>query len=243
MRLVSWNILAGGGSRCRTIVRRLRRYDADILVLQETVTTRAGDVCHALAAAGYTYGFSAPRNPRDRGLCLLSRLPIRRVSEPPPPHASIYPRGWLEVELDESGVRVAAVYGPAAGPALPAYWTAAADWLACRAGRPFIMLGDFNMGASLIDAPDYRFKAGRSFSRLAELGLVDLWRRERKQRREYTWFSTPGGGRTPRGFRIDHAFASPALADGLIGCRYDHGVRKRGWSDHSLLVVDLSLSA
>jgi exodeoxyribonuclease III len=241
MRFVSWNILAGGGTRCRNIVRRLRRYDADILVLQETISTRAGDVCHVLAAAGYTYGFSAPRGPRDRGLCLLSRLPIRRVAEPPPPHAGIYPRGWLEVELEGSGTRVAAVYGPAAGPALPAYWSAAADWLACRARRPFVMLGDFNMGASLVDAPEYRFKAGRSFARLAELGLVDLWRRERKSRREYTWFSTPGGGRTPRGFRIDHAFASPVLADGLIACRYDHRVRMRGWSDHSLLVVDLSL--
>jgi hypothetical protein len=41
MQLVSWNILAGGGSRCRKIVRRLRRYDADILVLRETVATRA----------------------------------------------------------------------------------------------------------------------------------------------------------------------------------------------------------
>ncbi len=96
------------------------------------------------------------------------------------------------------------------------------------------------MGASLVDAPEYRFKGGRSFARLADIGLVDLWRRERKNRREYTWFSTPGGGRTPRGFRIDHAFASPVVADGLIGCRYDHSVRKRGWSDHSLLVVDLS---
>jgi exonuclease III len=243
VRFVSWNILAGGGSRCRKIVRRLRHYDADVLVLQETVAHRAADVCHALKSAGYTYGFSAPRGPRERGLCLLSRIPMRRVAEPAPPHAGIYPRGWIEVELERSGMRVAAVYGPAAGPALPTYWAAAADWLACRTTQPFIMLGDFNMGASLVDAPDYRFKAGRSFARLAELGLVDLWRRERKNRREYTWFSRPGGGRTPRGFRIDHAFASPALADRLVACRYDHGVRQRGWSDHSLLVVDLSASA
>jgi exonuclease III len=93
MRLVSWNILAGGGTRCREIVRRLGHYDADVLVLQETVTARAGDVCHALAAAGYV---------------------------------------------------------------------------------------------------------------------------------------------------IDHAFASAALAERVTGCRYDHEVRERGWSDHSLLLVDLS---
>jgi len=239
MRLISWNILAGGGSRCGSIIKRLRRYDADVIVLQETVSTRAGDICHVLAAAGYTHRFSAPRGPRDRGLCLLSRLPIRRAPDPAPPHAGIYPRGWLEVEVEGCGSRIAAVYGPAEGPSLPAFWSAAAAWLSCRIAQPFIMLGDFNAGASLVDAPDYRFKAGRSFAELAGLGLVDLWRREHGDRREHTWFSRPGGGRAPRGFRIDHAFASSALADRVTVCRYDHEVRKRGWSDHSLLVVDL----
>ena len=240
MRLVSWNILAGGGSRCGAIVRRLRRCDADVIVLQETVSTRAGDVCHALAGAGYTHRFSSPRGPRERGLCLLSRIPLHRVTDPPPPHAGVYPRGWLEVELAACGSRVAAVYGPAAGPSLPAFWTAAADWLSCRATQPFLMLGDFNAGASDIDAENYRFKAGRSFAQLGGLGLVDLWRRAHGNRREHTWFSRPGGGRPPRGFRIDHAFASPMLAARVTDCRYDHRVRTSGWSDHSMLLVERS---
>ncbi len=239
LRLVSWNILAGGGSRCREIIRQLRRRDADIVVLQETVSTRAGDICHALGEAGYSCRFGAPRGPRDRGLCLLSRVPARRIAESPPPHAGIYPRGWLEVELVECGTRIAAVYGPAAGPSLPAFWDAAAAWLACRAEQPFIMLGDFNVGASYIDAKDYRFKAHRGFGALARIGLVDLWRRVHGDRREHTWFSRPGGGRSPRGFRIDHAFASPVAAGRVTKCRYDHQVRTRGWSDHSMLIVDL----
>jgi exonuclease III len=240
MRLLSWNILAGGGSRCGPIVETLRRYDADVIVLQETVTTRAADLCHLLAGEGYVRGVSAPRGPRDRGLCVLSRVPVRRVAGPAPPQAGIYPRGWLELDLVGCGVRLAAVYGPAAGPALPAFWTAAAGWLACRAARPFLMLGDFNAGASRVDARDYRFKAGRAFAELAGIGLVDLWRREHGDTQEYTWFSTPGSGRAGRGFRIDHAFASPILAARVTGCRYDHEVRERRWSDHSLLVVDLA---
>ncbi len=63
MRLVSWNILAGGGSRCGAIVTRLERCDADIIVLQETLTSRASDLCHALGRAGYAHRFSAPRGP------------------------------------------------------------------------------------------------------------------------------------------------------------------------------------
>jgi exonuclease III len=241
MRLLSWNVLAGGGSRCSPIVESLRRYDADVIVLQETVTTRAADLCHVLGRDGYARCFSAPRGPRDRGLCVLSRIPARLVTEPAPPQAGIYPRGWLELDLPESGVRLAAVYGPAAGPALPAFWNAAAAWLPGRVARPFVMLGDFNAGASHVDAKDYRFKAGTPFAELPGIGLVDLWRQVHGSALEYTWFSCPGGGRAGRGFRIDHAFASPMLAERVTGCRYDHEVRERRWSDHSLLVVDLGL--
>lgn len=241
MRLVSWNILAGGGSRCGAIVRLLRRYDADVIVLQETVANRASDLCHVLGGAGYAHCFSAPRGPKERGICLLARMPLRRIAEAAPPHAGINPRGWLEVELVESGWRLAAVYGPPEGPAVPAFWNAAATWLACRTARPFIMVGDFNAGASGVDARNYRFKAGPAFDGLAGIGLVDLWRREHGDRREHTWFSSRSGGRRGRGFRIDHAFASSQVAERVTSCRYDHAVRQRRLSDHSLLVVDLEL--
>ena len=233
--------MAGGGSRCAPIVETIRRYDADVITLQETVSGRATDLCHSLRGAGYLHGLSAPRGPKDRGLCLLSRLPFRRVARSAPPQARVHPRGWLEVDLLGTGVRLAAVYGPAEGPPIAAFWDAAAGWLRCRVRRPFLMLGDFNAGASRVDAEGYRFKAGKAFAALETLGLVDLWRRQHGAAREHTWFSHPGAAGPGRGFRIDHAFASPALAERLTGCRYDHGARERRWSDHSLLVVDLAI--
>jgi exonuclease III len=243
MRFLSWNVMAGGGSRCGPIVEVLRRYDADVIALQETISGRAGDLCHTLRGAGYVHGLSAPRGPKDRGLCLLSRAPLRRVARSAPPQAGVYPRGWLEVDLVGTGVRLAAVYGPAEGPAVAAFWDAAARWVGRRVRLPFLMLGDFNAGASGVDAEGYRFRAGRAFAALAAVGLVDLWRREHGDAREHTWFSHPGPARPGRGFRIDHAFASPGLAERLTGCRYDHEVRERRWSDHSLLVVDLAIGS
>jgi exodeoxyribonuclease III len=240
MRLLSWNILAGGGSRCGSILEVLRRHDADIIALQETMPGRAADLCHVLGRLGYQYRFSTSR-PDQRGQCVLSRVPLVRVAARRPPHARIYPRGWLELELVGFGVRLAAVYGPPQGPLVPAFWNAAATWLRGRTSVPFLMLGDFNAGASLIDAADYRFKCGDAFGRLTEIGLIDLWRREHGQTREHTWFSPSNGTRGGRGFRIDHAFASPAFAQRVTGCRYDHAVRERRWSDHSLLVLDVSL--
>jgi len=139
------------------------------------------------------------------------------------------------------GIRLAAVYGPPQGPSVPAFWSAAATWLRRRTSLPFLMVGDFNAGASLIDARDYRFKCGDAFTRLTEIGLIDLWRRAHGGRSEHTWFSPSNGTRGGRGFRIDHAFASPDLARQVTDCRYDHAVRERRCSDHSLLLLDLSL--
>ena len=238
MRLVSWNIMAGGGGRCAALVDTLRRYEADVLVLQETLPARGPDLCHVLRSAGYEFCASAPRGPTERGMCVLSRRPIRRRCGPRPPHAAIYPRGWLEIEV--AGFRLGAVYGPPAGPEVPAFWNAAAAWLGRRMAGPFLMLGDYNAGASGVDADGYRFKAGPAFAALSGAGLVDLWRRQHGERREHTWFSyLPGGGRG-RGFRIDHAFASAGLAERMRACRYDHAVRERRLSDHSALVVDLA---
>jgi endonuclease/exonuclease/phosphatase family metal-dependent hydrolase len=165
---------------------------------------------------------------------------MKRVRGAAPPQAGIHPRGWLEVELVGNGLRLAAVYGPPEGPSVSTFWNATAAWLPRRRARPFIMLGDFNAGASGVDADNYRFKAGREFARLAAMGFLDLWRREHGDRREHTWFSHAGPAGDGRGFRIDHAFASPALAATVTSCRYDHEVRERRWSDHSLLVVDLA---
>jgi exonuclease III len=240
MRLLSWNILAGGGSRCGPILEALRRYAPDVIALQETMPGRAADLCHVLARAGYDYRFSTSR-PHERGQCVLSRVPLARVAERRPPHARIYPRGWLELEMVGFGVRLAAVYGPPEGPSIPAFWSVAAAWLPGRLSRPFLMLGDFNAGASLIDAAGYRFKCGDAFAELAGVGLVDLWRREHGETREHTWFCRSSSAGAGRGFRIDHAFASPDLARHVTSCRYDHEVRERGWSDHSLLVLDLAL--
>jgi exodeoxyribonuclease III len=240
MRLVSWNIMAGGGGRCAALVDVLTGYDADVLVLQETLPARGPDLCHALRSAGYRYGASAPRGPTERGLCVLARRPIRRRRGPPPPQAAIYPRGWLELDVAGAGFRLAAVYGPASGPAVPAFWNAATAWLSRRTHKLFLMLGDYNAGASDVDAERYRFKAGRAFAELSAGGLVDLWRRHHGDRREHTWFSHCQGGAPGRGFRIDHAFSSAALAGRVYRCGYDHAVRERGLSDHSALVVDLA---
>jgi endonuclease/exonuclease/phosphatase family metal-dependent hydrolase len=57
-----------------------------------------------------------------------------------------------------------------------------------------------------------------------------------REGREFSWYSTRGNG-----FRIDHAFLSPALAARAGEIRYSHDERFTGLSDHSALILDLDV--
>jgi exonuclease III len=68
------------------------------------------------------------------------------------------------------------------------------------------------------------------------IGFCDLWRRRNPEGREFSWYSTRGNG-----FRIDHAFLSPALAGRAGAVRYSHEEREARLSDHSVLILDLEV--
>jgi len=134
---------------------------------------------------------------------------------------------------------MAAVYGPCERYLLREYWRAILRRVTRRAKEPYLLIGDYNAGASRVDAPDYRFMAGEEFGGLAQAGAGDVWRRLNPDRTEYTWYSKRPGGTVGRGFRIDHAFASDPLMGRVTGCRYSHDERAAGTSDHSMLLVDV----
>ena len=64
MRLLSWNVLAGGGLRCGPIVETLRRYDADVIALQGTPSPRARPISATCWAGTDTRDASALREAR-----------------------------------------------------------------------------------------------------------------------------------------------------------------------------------
>ncbi len=57
---------------------------------------------------------------------------------------------------------------------------------------------------------------------------VDVWRVTHPGVREYSWFSP----RANNGFRIDHAYATPAVAGGVIACEFDRAPLELRETDH-----------
>ncbi len=101
LRIATYNILSGGGSRWAAIAEMVRMMDADVLALQEIEDPRP---MYSLAERlGYRAVFG--RAPRFRHQGLLSRLPLREWRNHQDPRA--FPRNSLEVSLDLPGGPVA----------------------------------------------------------------------------------------------------------------------------------------
>lgn len=237
MRIVSWNILIGGGRRIPAIVDALLQCQPDVIVLQETLAKREDQLCARLRDGGFTHHATAPRENGQRGLCVLSRHAFDVLDAPP--HAAIHSLGWLELRMPSLGLDIGAVYAPAKPPKLPAFWSAAEPWWPSCVNRPYLLIGDFNAGESHVDADNHVFKADSGMGILRNSGLVDAWRLMHRDKREYTWQATNRGRTYP--FRLDHAFVSPTLVPSVRACAYDHSVRETKLSDHSMLLLDLDI--
>jgi exonuclease III len=101
--------------------------------------------------------------------------------------------------------------------------------------RNTLLVGDFNTGRHYLDEKGATYVSADYMDRIEAAGFQDLWRGRNPERREFSWFSQAGNG-----FRLDHAFASPSLAERLIHVGYSHGERESGVSDHSALVAEFA---
>jgi exodeoxyribonuclease III len=99
------------------------------------------------------------------------------------------------------------------------------------AGGP---IGDFNTCRAYVDEPGAIDPCAHFMDAVDAIGFSDLWRQRYPEGREFSWYSTRGNG-----FRIDHAFLSPAIAGRAGEVRYSHDERLGDLSDHSALILDL----
>ncbi len=230
MRLLAWNIRQGGGSRLPAIAAAIARHDADVLVLSEY---RGGDaalrLCEELGRCGYPHVTAVRPPPGKSGVLVAARRRFRA-------HAVLdatLPESYRLVHVDISRLSLCAVYMPNLLAKVP-YWEAVMAGLAARIGGHALAIGDFNTCRAYVDEPGAIDRCAYFMDRVAELGFCDLWRQRYPEGREFSWYSHRGNG-----FRIDHAFLSPALAKRAGAIRYSHDERIAGLSDHSVLLLDL----
>jgi exodeoxyribonuclease-3 len=233
LRLLAWNIRQGGGSRLPAIAATLARHEADVLVISEF---RGGDSAArlraALAALGYRHMTALTPPPGRNGVLIAARHPFDdggALSEALPEPCRI-------VRAYFGAIRVYGIYMPNLLKKVP-YWEALiAAFAAEPLGAEALAIGDFNTCRAYVDEAGAIDPCAHYLDAVAAVGFCDLWRQRHPKGREFSWYSTRGNG-----FRIDHAFLSPALAARAGDVRYSHDERVGGLSDHSALLLDLDI--
>jgi len=241
MRLVFWNIRAGGGVRGAAIARQLDAWAADAVALCEfRGTPPSRELARELRGLGLDHQRTTadPARPAVNAILLASRWPLRRVRMPGTPAE---PCRWLLARmLAPAPLTLGVMHVPnrVSGRKYP--YLDAVLRVARRAWPgPALFLGDTNSGRMGIDeqVPAFNRIEDDWMRALDEAGWADAFRHLRGRSRAYTWYSPNGRN----GFRIDQAFLNPALRPRLRSFRYDWGSRGgRPISDHAAMVLDLA---
>jgi len=262
MRVLSWNILHGGGGRREAILAAIAAIDPDVVTLQEVRRSEGRDpLLEGLADLGLGEQVLSPLgDARSNGVLIASRWPLaaeplRPVGPGADPAAPVYlikarlswpgrATGPAQGEGDGGGqdeeeggaelLNLVAVRFPQKQAQIAPFEALLALPPAWRAELS-LLIGDFNCGIPLLDSQTRTFPCTAWFQRLLAQGWVDAWRRRHPQAREYSWFSASRGN----GFRYDHALTSPPLDARIRSVRYAQELRAAGLSDHAGLVVEL----
>ena len=245
MRVVAWNIRAGGGVRIPGIGRQIARWAPDVVVLSEfRATPPSCTLASLLAARGWSHQVTTAeaRTPGVNALLVAARWPLRRIrlrGAPAEPHR------WLVAGVEApTPLVVGAMHVPnrVTGrkyPFLDAVLACARGWR----GGPALLVGDTNSGRRGLDeaVPVFSAREEGWIDDLDGCGWRDAFRHLRAEERMYTWYSPNGAN----GFRIDQAFVNAALLARLKEAAYVWGgprrrTRRDALSDHAALIVDLT---
>lgn len=244
MRIVSWNICAGGGKRAERIARQIERWRPSVVVLCEfRGTPPSQSLALRLSRMGLAHQRStvAAEELSRNSLLVASRWPLRYLAVGGGPNE---PGRWLSVRVDAPEPLVlGALHVPNQVTGRKYTFHDAVVSVAARwTQRPAMLVGDTNTGWPLLDeeVPCFGPRDEAFLRSLDALGWADAFRLVRGRGRAYSWYSPNGRN----GFRIDQAFLTPGLVSRLRSASYVWGDgRAAGLSDHAALVVDLSESA
>lgn len=243
MRVVSWNIRAGGGVRAQQIASQLATWQTDVAVLLEFRGTDASTLIATLLAQ---YGLRYQRNtvdndnPAVNSVLIASRWPIRRVKLSRAPDN---PRRWLHVNV--ASPRPFALMGAhipnrSTGMKYP-FMQSVVDIASQWRGPPAMVAGDTNSGRIGDDeeSPAFNKIEDNWIQQLQDLRWADIYRHTSCIDSPYTWYSPNGRN----GFRLDQMFLNPGLLQRQTSFSHIWGgnttERLETLSDHAALILDL----
>jgi len=235
VKILSWNILQGGGRRAGDIVKTIKDHAPDIVTLQEFRRGSAeAEITAGLKAAGLKFIHIPETENKENTILVASKFGFDAGPFLPQPHSPIHMvEAYFSQESLGFELSLICVHFPQKKAQVPLFEALAVDSESLLKMDAMI-IGDMNCGIPLIDSDSKSFYATRYFQALLHAGWIDSWRSRHKEAREFTWTSN----RTENRFRYDQILSSPNLDGRLTSVRYDHTPREHKYSDHSLIIAE-----
>lgn len=189
MKILSWNILHGGGKRAPEILNAIEKEKPDIVTLQEF---RHGSSKQVLLEGLRSMGLDEQYVPevnsaRDNSVIIASSYNFQATTFPrdfPLPVRAV--RAFFPdlVELN-----LIAAHLPQKAKQ-PPYLHALLDLDKDFLNENSLIIGDLNTGIPFEDSETKSFEHTQMFQQLLRDGWVDAWRSRNKDEKEFTWIST-----------------------------------------------------
>ncbi|AKA06728.1 exodeoxyribonuclease III [Streptomyces noursei] len=259
MRIATWNVNSIT-ARLPRLLAWLEQSGTDVLCVQETKCSDEQFPYAELRELGYEAAVNATG--RWNGVALLSKVGLTDVVTGLPGGPEY--EGVQEpraVSATCGAARVWSVYVPNGREVDHAHYAYKLGWFEAlktavaedaAGGRPFAVLGDFNVAPTDDDVWDPAVFEGlthvtpaerAALAALREAGLSDVVPRPLKYDRPYTyWDYRQLAFPKNRGMRIDLVYGNAPFAKAVSDAYVDREERKgKGASDHAPVVVDLDV--
>ncbi len=243
-------------ARLALVTEWLSTHQPDVLCIQETKVQDSDFPAEAFQQCGYHVVFRGQKS--HAGVAVACREEPHDVSYGlndggPPDEPRL-------IRLTVAGVPLINTYVPMGEKVDSAKFTYKLEWLDrlrqyfrrhFDPREPLIWCGDFNVAPEPIDVHDpvrlknhvgFHPRARAALEEIRTWGFVDVFRRHHpEEANQYTFWDYRVRGAVDRGlgWRVDHIWATPPLADRSEGAWIDVGARRADRpSDHTFLVAD-----
>lgn len=227
LKILSWNIRQGGGSRLKKIRTYLNLSGAKILVLSEFRNNMSGlNLRHSLLLNGFRFQAVSHAKMDANSVLIASKLPFNSALFPN--SDAEYSANVIMAEFD-----VFQLYGCYL-PHKKKHKLFDLLLNQTKEGKPAIITGDLNSGINGLDQKGDSFWYEDEMKALHEQGMKDAFREKNGDVKEYSWLSPQGNG-----YRYDHFLVDEALVPVVKACYYDHEVIEDKLSDHSAMFLEM----
>lgn len=230
LKILSWNIRQGGGSRNKGIISAIEKVDPQILALNEWRNNHSGLIIRSnLLRMGYIHQSTTGAGGNYNSVFLASKYPFLSSlftnADPNFPHNIVC--GRFEA------FEVYSVYLP--HKKKHQLFGCLHEQITKR-DVPSIIVGDLNTGHNYIDQKGNSFWYTDELVQLESLGMKDAFRYIHGEKKEYSWYS-----HQKNGYRYDHTYTDESLFPWIQDCHYLHEYREEGLSDHSPMLLLLNV--